>query len=88
MTASEPDELLRARADAVLVDVRTRPEWSYVGVPDLSGLAGQGLLVEWQRYPTTAVNQEFVPGLLNELSRRETSRKASILFLCRWGARS
>ena len=36
-----PDEafrLLEAQPDAILVDVRTKAEWSYVGVPDLSAL--------------------------------------------------
>lgn len=31
-------ELLKQYPEATLVDVRTQPEWSFVGVPDLSGL--------------------------------------------------
>ena len=38
VTATEAYALLKSRADSVLVDVRTEAEWSYVGVPDLSGL--------------------------------------------------
>ena len=30
-------ELLQSNPEAVLVDVRTRAEWQYVGVPDTSG---------------------------------------------------
>ena len=41
--------------NAVLVDVRTKAEWTYVGCPDLSTMShqvNQILLVEWQRFPT------------------------------------
>ena len=88
VTAAEAYDILQGRPDAVLVDVRTEPEWSYVGVPDLSGLNREVVLVEWQRYPTMAVNEDFVPTLLSELKRRGTPQSAPILFLCRSGARS
>ena len=44
---------------AVLVDVRTRAEWAYVGVPLLDG-HHRPLLVEWQRYPDGRLNDGFV----------------------------
>ncbi|NBQ57800.1 MAG: hypothetical protein EBU32_05315 [Opitutaceae bacterium] len=34
---------------AVLVDVRTRPEWSYVGLPDLEA-QGVGQLIVFEHY--------------------------------------
>ena len=43
---------LRGDPKAVLVDVRTRAEWAFVGVPDLSKLGRNVLLIEWQRFPT------------------------------------
>ena len=50
-----PDEAYAALAadeDAVLVDVRTRAEWTYVGVPDLdTRSASEVVFVEWQRFP-------------------------------------
>ena len=50
---------LAAEEDAVLVDVRTTAEWSYVGLPDLTALGKRVVCVEWQRYPDGAVNGEL-----------------------------
>ncbi len=86
-----PDEamtLLRQEKNAVLVDVRTGPEWSYVGVPDLSSLDKKPVFLEWQSYPAMTVNPDFVPDLLDQLDQRGTSKDTPILFLCRSGARS
>ena len=58
-----PDEamaLLQSDKDAVLVDVRTTPEWSFVGVPDLSAMGREPVFLEWQSYPTMALNADFV----------------------------
>jgi len=43
------DLLARERA-AVLVDVRSRPEWSFVGVPDLASISKRPVLVAWQHW--------------------------------------
>jgi rhodanese-related sulfurtransferase len=86
-----PDEamaLLEHDKTAVLVDVRSQPEWSFVGVPDLSDLGREPVFLEWQSYPAMALNPDFVPALTAELERRGTPRDAPILFLCRSGARS
>ena len=44
LTSVETYALLEREPEAVLVDVRPRAEWSYVGLPDLSGL-GRGVVV-------------------------------------------
>ena len=88
VTATEAYELLRSRKDSVLVDVRTQAEWAYVGLPDLAELGRELVRVEWQRYPTMAINEDFVPALSAELQRRGTPADAPVLFLCRSGARS
>ena len=54
LTPDEAFDLLRTRPDAVLVDVRTRAEWSYVGIPDLTALGRDAVLLEWQTYPDGA----------------------------------
>ena len=36
-------DMLTQEKTAVLVDVRTRPEWSFVGIPDLGGMAAAHL---------------------------------------------
>ena len=33
---------------SVLVDVRTQPEWTYVGVPDLGALGKATIFQEWK----------------------------------------
>lgn len=75
---------LQAEADAVLVDVRTRAEWSYVGLPDLSAIGKQAVLVEWQRFPDGRENDSFV----DQLREAGLSEGDPIFFLCRSGARS
>jgi rhodanese-related sulfurtransferase len=42
---------LVADPEAVLIDVRTRAEWAYVGGPDLSSLKRPVIQVEWQQFP-------------------------------------
>jgi len=73
---------------AVLVDVRTMAEWSYVGLPDLSSIGAPLLRVEWQSFPSGQVNASFVEMLSDALEVEGTSRDAPILFICRSGARS
>jgi rhodanese-related sulfurtransferase len=81
---SEAYAALQADADAVLIDVRTSAEWSYVGLPDLSPIGKRVIPLEWQRFPDGARNPDFVEQL------RETGvhEGASLYFLCRSGVRS
>ena len=82
-----PEEAWRILAEnpkAVLVDVRTAPEWSFVGVPDLSTLGREAVRIEWQSYPTMAANPEFV----TQVSSVNTDKNVPLFFLCRSGARS
>lgn len=86
VTPAEAWRVLEANPDAVLVDVRTRAEWSFVGLPDLSGLGKEPVLMEWQQFPTMAANAGFAADLSQALG---AARKgAPVLFLCRSGARS
>jgi rhodanese-related sulfurtransferase len=77
-------KILSERKDAVLIDVRTRAEWNYVGLPDLEKLAKKPALLEWQVFPSMQPNPEFVAALSGALPDKETP----LLFLCRSGARS
>jgi len=86
-------ELLPAQAwgqleqdpNAVLIDVRTKAEWSFVGKPDLSSLNRSVLLIEWARYPDMSVNPRFVEEVREALDGQTPSQ---ILLLCRSGVRS
>jgi rhodanese-related sulfurtransferase len=77
-------KILSERKDAVLIDVRTRAEWNYVGLPDLETLAKKPALLEWQVFPSMQPNPEFVAALAAALPDKATP----LLFLCRSGARS
>ena len=85
--AAEAWEGLKA-PDARLVDVRTRPEWTFVGVPDLSPLGKEALFLEWQAYPSMAVAPDFVERLAAHLAEEGVGRDAPLYFLCRSGGRS
>lgn len=70
---------------AALVDVRTRAEWTFVGVPDLSEAGTEPLMLEWKRWPDMAVDPDFADRLLAALPDPAPSE---MLFLCRSGGRS
>ena len=83
---TEAWELLTSDPDAVLVDVRTRAEWTYVGVPDLQALGRRAVLDEWVTYPTGIQNPTFVGELRD--AGLEPGDGRPIVFLCRSGQRS
>jgi rhodanese-related sulfurtransferase len=65
------------QAGAKLVDVRTKPELQYVG--NIPG----ALAIEWQTYPGSRPNPEFI----GELAA-VTKKDEPVMFICRSGARS
>ncbi len=74
---AEAHELLALAPGAVLVDVRTRAEWDWVGrIPGC-------VEIEWQTYPGAQAN----PGFAVQL-RAQVDRESLVMFLCRSGARS
>lgn len=73
---------------AVLIDVRTRAEWSFVGLPSLVSLGKNPITLEWQIFPSMAVNPDFVEVLDGALVKAGFDRDAPLYFLCRSGARS
>jgi rhodanese-related sulfurtransferase len=79
-------DLLARDKDAVLVDCRSRAEWSWVGMPDLSSLGKRTVTVEWQRWTERGMqsNQDFA----GELAAAGVSPGRAVVFLCRSGARS
>jgi len=83
LTPKQAWRLLREEPDAVLVDVRTAPEWTFVGVPDLSVLGKRVLTVEWNRWPH-GHNDDF----LDELAGLGVGPDRPVVFLCRSGHRS
>lgn len=84
VTPEQAWTVLRDEPGAALVDVRTRAEWSYVGLPDLGEIGKKVVLVEWQTYPDGAVNERFTA----DLEAAGVPKDAPVYFLCRSGVRS
>ena len=80
--------LLKSDKKAELVDVRTQAEWTWVGVPDLSGLGKTPIFVEWASYPDMRPAADFAQRLIAELTARDAGPGTPVLFLCRSGVRS
>lgn len=74
---AEAAQLLHDHPKAVLVDVRSRAEWDFVGrVPG-------AVEIEWKSYPGMVPNARFV----DELTAK-VPKDAVTMFLCRSGGRS
>ncbi len=69
---------------AQLCDVRTDAEWTFVGLPDLTPVGKQVLLLPWQTYPAMTVNADFAA----QLRDAGLAPEDPIYFICRSGARS
>ena len=74
---AEAAQLLREDSNAVLVDVRSRAEWDFVGrIPG-------AVEIEWKSYPGMTPNAQFQ----NQLESR-VQKDALVMFICRSGGRS
>ncbi len=88
LSAQEAWSLLAGDPKAQLIDVRTVPEWNFVGLPDLSSLNRRVHRIEWQSYPSMQPNPNFVPDAIQALSEAGADLSVPVVFLCRSGARS
>jgi len=75
---------LQRDGQAVLVDVRTDAEWNFVGVPELSGIGKQVVLIPWQVFPTMQLNGHFA----EHLRKAGVTAESRVFYICRSGARS
>jgi len=80
ISPKEAYERLANNPNAVLVDVRTGPEWTFVGVPAVERL----IQLSWQEYPAMRVN----PSFMEEIGKTGLPKDTEFLFICRSGARS
>ena len=93
---AEPDDVdvtaawegLSSKPGSQLIDVRTRAEWTYVGIPDLSPIGKRAVLVEWQTFPDQSVDPRFVDRLAGELNALGVKPGDDLYFICRSGSRS
>ena len=76
----EAFEQVTSNGNAVMIDVRTRAEWAFVGVPAVERLA----TISWQNFPSMQVNEEFV----SAVQEAGIGKSADIYLICRSGSRS
>ena len=80
-----PKDVYHALAEnenSLLIDCRTRAEWVYVGIPDISQTKGQLALIEWSDI-TGQQNLNFA-----DQCREQASANTEIFVICRSGVRS
>ena len=77
-------ERLSEESSSYLVDVRTKPEWSFVGLPDLQSLNKQTICVSWHMYPDMEINENFK----SEILESGINKQDTIFLICRSGNRS
>ena len=65
---------------AVLIDVRTPPEWYFVGQPKVTRMAN----ISWKVFPNMMVNPDFE----QQLRQAGVTEDHKIYFLCKTGGRS
>ena len=78
-----PEQAWQMAADGtgVLVDVRTEAEWRFVGVPDLTSVAGELVRIEW-------VDLDGRPNNRFDAEVAAAAQGRPVIFLCRSGQRS
>jgi rhodanese-related sulfurtransferase len=81
-------QALASRPRSQLIDVRTRAEWTYVGIPDLASLSKRAVLIEWQTFPDQNIDPRFGERLAAELSALGIKQEDDLFFICRSGGRS
>lgn len=74
--------------DSVLIDVRTKAELAFVGLPELAQLGKRVLTVEWQSFPDNRVDPSFVDRLSQALEAAGAKKDTELFFICRSGGRS
>ena len=84
ISSKECFEILSNNTDAYLIDVRTQPEWQFVGVPDLSQINKETIFISWLIYPKMNKNKNFERQILNQ----GIKKKNNLYFICRSGQRS
>lgn len=79
---------LRDDPGSFLIDVRTRAEWAFVGLPDLASLGKRTVLIEWQSFPDNRIDPQFAERLEATLAEQGADKSSDLYFICRSGGRS
>ena len=68
-----------------LIDVRTKPEWNFVGYPYIKNMKNDIIFCEWAFYPLMQKNPYFEDEILSKLNLNNCR---NLYFICRSGSRS
>jgi len=79
---------LKEDSASLLIDVRTRAEWAFVGLPDLTEIGKRVLTVEWQTSPESRIDAAFPERLVEVLDAASANKDTELFFICRSGGRS
>lgn len=92
VTPDEAWRLIATDTGTRLVDVRTRAEWSFVGVADLAETGSRLWPVEWAGFPQMRPDPNGFLDRLDAVAAEDAGREGELperlLFICRSGARS
>ena len=84
VTSVECFRKLSKISNSYLIDVRTKPEWEFTGVPDLSSLNKKTIFIAWNEYPEMNINKYFI----NQIAGENIEKIDNIFLICRSGRRS
>ena len=84
ITSIECFNKLSETSNSFLIDVRTKPEWEFIGIPDLSSLNKNTIFISWHIYPEMKINLFFE----NKLFESNIKKNDKLFLICRSGTRS
>ena len=84
ITSIECFNKLSEISNSYLIDIRTKPEWEFIGVPDLSSLNKKTIFISWHMYPEMKINSLFE----NQITESNIKKNDNLFLICRSGNRS
>jgi len=88
VSVDEAWRVLQQDEKSLLIDVRTKAEWAFVGLPDFSAAGKEGIRVEWQTFPSMELNADFLESVKRIVEEHGASADTNLFMMCRSGARS
>ena len=64
--------------------MRTKPEWKFIGEPDLSSINKKTIFISWHIYPEMKINSLFE----NQITESNIKKNDNLFLICRSGSRS
>ena len=81
--ATDAFDFLSKKVDSHLIDTRSDVEWKTTGIPDLSSINKEAILINWGPVLDQTFFEQYKKFLLNSFNQKD-----SLFFICRSGSRS